>query len=712
MRRLQPTVVLACALASLMLITDCSRPPADVEQFWKQFAEANAAWLEPTPPPCEYRVLVQQQDHDAATGTYPWKDYEQVDTWCGADRSARWMNCPLPPRRAALKSEYRYHAGQGQRVSIPPETRLIPLQLPEWMSIRTGTTLLTSLHLFAEWGLPPQATLATEADGTRVLRVADLLRRPRWRKEPATQPTYAPLHLVFGSGMPPGAPDAVEAEIEPSTMRPRCLRERDSQGVVTEVVFEGEWLMCAGRPVPARVRVRRLDDNYPSDVHYQFQVREGCWVLESAELTGPTWSLCYRAKLEEFTVGPVDESLFVLPTDVVLPEHSYTELGPGQRIVTFTTADGLSLEGKLSLPPEATGPVPVVMLLPGAGPWTFDRPLEVPDVGENLDVSATEVALAGKRIVRYCDIHVDQLTRRGVGFFCTNKRGCAIAAEKPFERVNRAVFSKTTLNVLLDDYAAALRALRQEEGVDANRIVLLGGSEGTILAPRLALRAPDGITAVVMFGYAQDNFKDTITWQMSVGPWRNVARFFDANEDDVVTTEEFNAAPELARSFGLGGSGLDALDADRDGRLTPADLAARTKPSLDATLRAVRGRDEDYLWANLLNLNSTYLREEWDRGPNQETLLKLDLPLAIFHGQHDGTCRVEGVRETAEAFRRAGKTNLNVHIYPRTNHDLNYGEYLRSAGRTVPRPFVEMFDYIAGVTGVAAAPEPETHEPQ
>jgi hypothetical protein len=53
---------------------------------------------------------------------------------------------------------------------------------------------------------------------------------------------------------------------------------------------------------------------------------------------------------------------------------------------------------------------------------------------------------------------------------------------------------------------------------------------------------------------------------------------------------------------------------------------------------------------------------------------------------------VEGVRETEAAFRKAGRHNLTVHIYPKADHDLNYLEYLMYG--KVPQSFKDIFDYI------------------
>ena len=67
-------------------------------------------------------------------------------------------------------------------------------------------------------------------------------------------------------------------------------------------------------------------------------------------------------------------------------------------------------------------------------------------------------------------------------------------------------------------------------------------------------------------------------------------------------------------------------------------------------------------------------------------------PTLILHGENDGACRVEGVRETQRAFEKAKKENLFIKTYPRTNHDLNWGKFLKDGH--IPEAFEDIFDYI------------------
>ena len=351
-------------------------------------------------------------------------------------------------------------------------------------------------------------------------------------------------------------------------------------------------------------------------------------------------------------------------------------------VLNFAATDGTPLEAKLSIPSGATVPVPVVFHLHGAGPRNFDHAMRY----LNAD---------GQRVTgRYYDYYAHELARRGLAFFRMSKRGCTSEVPSGRPLVDRTVFSATTPNLLLDDYAQALDALRRRPEIDARRVVLSGASEGTILAPELARRSPEGIVGLALCGYAADNMRDIVVWQNTVGPWRNVQRMIPAAADGTLTKEEHAAAvekkPTLATVLPFA-----PLDTNGDGVVTDSELAAVVRPRLDATLKAVEERNDEFIWQAVLNLTSAYLRERWEGEPNHATLIKLDVPIAIFHGELDGACRVEGVRETEAAFRAAGKTNLVVHVYPDHDHDLNWTwETLKDGG---PVPFKDAFEFMAGL---------------
>ena len=350
-------------------------------------------------------------------------------------------------------------------------------------------------------------------------------------------------------------------------------------------------------------------------------------------------------------------------------------------IVRFTATDGTPLEAKLSVPASAKGPAPVVFELHGAGPRNFDNAVRYKDATGQIQTT------------RYYDYYARELGRLGFAFFRMNKRGCT---SDPSGRpvVDRSVFSKATSTVLLDDYAKGLEALRQRKEIDASRIVLSGSSEGTRLAPQLALRSPAGIVGLVLMGYQADNLHDTVVWQNSVGPWRNVQKLIPAAADGSLTKAEHEAA--VTKNAALATTlPFATLDANGDGAVTAPEMASLVRPRLDAILKAVEERNDDLLWQALLNLSSAYLLDGWNGEPTQAILLRLNIPVGIFHGDLDGTTRVEGVRETEAAFRTAGRTNLTVHIYPGYDHDLNWTPQTSAGGG--PLPYQEAFMFAASL---------------
>ena len=351
-------------------------------------------------------------------------------------------------------------------------------------------------------------------------------------------------------------------------------------------------------------------------------------------------------------------------------------------VVRFTATDGTALEAKLSVPAGAVGPVPVMFHLDGSGPRNYDQAIQYRDADGRL------------RVYRYYDFYAHELARRGLAFFRMSKRGCAVdATGRPV--VDRSIFSKTTPSVLIDDYEQGLEVLRRRKEIDASRIVLSGASEGTRLAPQLAFRSRAGVIGLVLLGYEADNAHDTIVWQNTVGPWRTIVKLIPEAAGGSLTKADYDAAvkrnPSLASQLSF-----ERADANGDSVITPDEVSRLTRPRLDAILKAVEEHNDDYLWQNLLKLSSAGLLEDWHGEPTTDRLVRLEIPVGIFHGELDGATRVEGAHEAEEAFRKAGKSNLVVHIYPAHDHDLNLT--VQAAQNGGPVPFKDAFTFAAEIT--------------
>ena len=222
------------------------------------------------------------------------------------------------------------------------------------------------------------------------------------------------------------------------------------------------------------------------------------------------------------------------PAEAPAPDAPFEERG-------FSVGDaGRALGGTLAIPKHASAPVPGVVLVHGSGPQDRNE-----TVGANrpfLDI-ARALAARGIAVLRY-----DKRTQ---------------ARPQDFAGGDYDVDDETT-----DDAVAAVAALREVDGVDRDRVFVLGHSQGGMLAPRIAEASGD-VAGLVMLAAPARPLLDLL-------PEQN--RYLFAADGEIVPAEQQfldsldasiarirSGAPMDARDTPLGlpvayWRGLDAID--------------------------------------------------------------------------------------------------------------------------------------------------------
>ena len=121
------------------------------------------------------------------------------------------------------------------------------------------------------------------------------------------------------------------------------------------------------------------------------------------------------------------------------------------------------LNGLLTLPDDPSGPVPAVVLVHGSGPSNMDERV--------------------MKLTPFRDL-AEGLAQHGIASVRYDKRTYAHA--RKMKKTRPTVWEETIEDALL---AAAL--LRKEPQIDADRIFLLGHSQGAMLAPRIDAQGAD-----------------------------------------------------------------------------------------------------------------------------------------------------------------------------------------------------------------------------
>lgn len=348
----------------------------------------------------------------------------------------------------------------------------------------------------------------------------------------------------------------------------------------------------------------------------------------------------------------------------------------------FAAHDGLALHGKLTLP-DSGPPRAIVVYVQTAEGMTVD--MRRPDGrGGTFD---------------YFELYRAQLPPLAVGFFSYEGRGIRMGDAPPrYEAIERELYDTSTLANKVEDVLAAVRAVRTQPALADVRVLLMGASEGTLLAAQAAARAPREIQGLVLYGVLAQGLRATFRYILTDGAFLAYRGFFDADQDGRITKAEFEADPLEFRKSALRGAAFELLDRDGDGLILRADLVAQAQPLLDAVQNDDFARLDQ--WAKAAAGVSTpkdWFKDHFAQPPLWTFLAGLDIPVGFFHGALDTNTPLAGVEELERQARAAGKTSFHFATFPELEHTLGIGSYFVNG--TLPDGHVAIFAFIDEIAG-------------
>jgi pimeloyl-ACP methyl ester carboxylesterase len=112
------------------------------------------------------------------------------------------------------------------------------------------------------------------------------------------------------------------------------------------------------------------------------------------------------------------------------------------------------------------------------------------------------------------------------------------------------VWGNVTSNDLKRDAEKALDVLIQQPEVAANRITVVGHSEGTTIAPRIVIDKPDKVQNIVLMGAIAQNLSKIAEYQAVGKPLLYAKEVLDRNHDGLFSLQEANKDPIFRTWFG------------------------------------------------------------------------------------------------------------------------------------------------------------------
>ena len=197
------------------------------------------------------------------------------------------------------------------------------------------------------------------------------------------------------------------------------------------------------------------------------------------------------------------------------------------RNLVIDLGNGVKTKAQLTLPAIGKGPFPGVLLIPGSGPADKNETLGLvlknkPPPAQPLLQIAKYLSERGFAVLRY--------DKRGVG-------GNLTIADKN-------VWGNATINDFIHDAEKALNVLIAQPEVNSTKeITIIGHSEGTIIAPRVAVDNPTKVKNIVLFSAVAQNLRDIAYFQYVGLPLLYAEKVLDHNHNGSISIQEASKDP-------------------------------------------------------------------------------------------------------------------------------------------------------------------------
>jgi uncharacterized protein len=357
------------------------------------------------------------------------------------------------------------------------------------------------------------------------------------------------------------------------------------------------------------------------------------------------------------------------------------------RNLVIDLGNGLKTNAQLTYPVVAgngNGKYPSVLLITGSG-------------AEDMNETAGFIRIDDKtgekiypptpffQIAKY-------LSERGFAVLRYDKRGVGTN----HTILDSNVWGNLTVNNLVDDANKALGVLMNQREVDANKITVLGHSEGTVISPRVAIDNPSKVRNIVLMGALAQNMSDILYFQTVTLPIAYAQKVLDKDHNGLLSMQEAskdvtfqrliggNISLILAQNLPNGTRILNPkdnpnndtyIDIDRELRpalieqaksfFAPSKKVAATTTTTTTPSAAASGK--------CMNLEGCPMYSESFLAlePNLNTITKVpsNTNILILNGENDTQTPVQGALLLQQKLREINHPDHILITYPNLGHD-------------------------------------------
>ncbi|RUL88774.1 alpha/beta hydrolase family protein [Tautonia sociabilis] len=302
--------------------------------------------------------------------------------------------------------------------------------------------------------------------------------------------------------------------------------------------------------------------------------------------------------------------------------------------LTFENPEaGITLAGTLTLP-EGDGPFPAAVMVSGSGPQDRD-----------------ETLLGHKPFL----VIADHLTRAGIAVLRFDDRGVGESTGE---------FATATSEDFASDALAAVRTLRNRPEIDREAVGIIGHSEGGLVGPMVAARAPEEVGFLVLLAGTGVTGKEILLHQTEL-----IVRASGLSESlirvQVDSLRTLLSLIEEGRVDELSEDELHALMRDLTAGLEPEDREAlenSNPPLAEATNLAVE------------RLQAPWFQFFLEYDP-KSALKRVRCPVLALFGEKDVQVDpAQNAKQIEDALASGGNDRVVVEVLPGLNHLFQHAE--------------------------------------
>lgn len=361
------------------------------------------------------------------------------------------------------------------------------------------------------------------------------------------------------------------------------------------------------------------------------------------------------------------------------------------RNLTLDLGNGITTKAQLSYPALGNGSFPGVLLIPGSG--IADKNETIGVIHKNGPKPPTPLW----QISQY-------LTERGFAVLRYDKRGVG----ENHTILDTNVWGNVTANDLIQDSKKALNVLIQQPEVDPKRISVIGHSEGTLYAPRVAIDNSTKVKNIILMGVlAQNPVKVLYYYQVVTSPSEYAAQVLDKNHTGMISIHQIANDPFLSHVV----VPFSVLHADNTQDIATAlikefgtdgyiSINNQLKPSLIKTYENFT--DSNSLKCNNLGPCQMWWRSIYNLEPNVSIIgnVTKSTSILILNGENDSQTPVQQAFLLQQRLAEVNHPDHTLITYPNLGH-LFYlsSKWQTSLGPIQPNVLTDLYSWLAAHSG-------------